>query len=138
MIIQEEQIFYSRDVQKGDARPGGYVTTGGHGGILGNISPRGPVLVFLPARCHTYLSQVNVGRLPAPRSWASSGAAARSAVPVAVKNAQGELLGEAIPQVTIVKSGNYHADITRTSRSARWTSSLGSSKTSPTRRWRAS
>ena len=65
VLIQEEQVFYSRDVQKGDARPGGYVATGGHGGIIGNISHLGPVLVFLPARCHTYLSQVNVTRLPA-------------------------------------------------------------------------
>ena len=30
---QEQQIFSARDVQKGDARPGGYVTTGGHGGV---------------------------------------------------------------------------------------------------------
>ena len=29
---------------------------------------------------------------------------------MAIKNAQGELVGEAIPRVTIVKTGNYHAD----------------------------
>jgi hypothetical protein len=110
VLIQEEQIFYSRDVQKGDARPGGYVTTGGHGGIIGNISSRGPVLVFLPARCHTYLSQVNVSRLPTTVMGLQRSGGALQSVPVAVKNARGELLGEAIPQVTIVKSGNYHAD----------------------------
>ena len=35
VMIQEEQIFTARDVQKGDDRPGGYVATGGHGGIVG-------------------------------------------------------------------------------------------------------
>jgi hypothetical protein len=110
VVIQEEQIFYSRDVQKGDARPGGYVPTGGHGGILGNISQMGPVLVFLPARRHTYLSDVNVTRLPATVMGLQRSGGALVPVPVAIKNAQGELLGEAIPRVTIVKSGNYHAD----------------------------
>src|SRR5262245_50408290 len=110
VLVSDQQIFAARDVQKGDARPGGYVTTGGHGGILGNISPRGPVLVFLPARCHTYLSQVNVSRLPATVTGLQRSGGALRSVPVAVKNARGELLGEAIPQVTIVKSGNYHAD----------------------------
>ena len=33
VLIQEQQIFASRDVMKGDARPGGYIATGGHGGI---------------------------------------------------------------------------------------------------------
>jgi len=37
VAILDEQIFTSRDVQKGDARPGGYVATGGHGGIIGRI-----------------------------------------------------------------------------------------------------
>ncbi|HEY7065466.1 MAG TPA: asparaginase domain-containing protein [Chloroflexota bacterium] len=110
VVIQEEQVFYSRDVQKGDARPGGYVATGGHGGILGNISHAGPVLVFWPARCHTYLSQVNVTRLPTTVQGIQRQGGALVSVPVAIKNAQGELLGEAIPRVTIVKSANYHSD----------------------------
>ena len=29
----DEQIFTARDVQKADARPGGYIATGGHGGL---------------------------------------------------------------------------------------------------------
>ncbi len=39
IMIQEEQLFTSRDVQKGDDRPGGYVATGGHGGIIGGLNP---------------------------------------------------------------------------------------------------
>ena len=36
-MCQDGQIFSSREVQKADARPGGYIATGGHGGILGRI-----------------------------------------------------------------------------------------------------
>ena len=38
VVIQEQQIFASREVQKGEARPGGYVATGGHGGLLGAVA----------------------------------------------------------------------------------------------------
>ena len=49
VLIQEQQIFAARDVQKGDARPGGYVTTGGHGGIVGGIPHDAPpLLTYLP------------------------------------------------------------------------------------------
>src|SRR5262249_57666312 len=40
VVIQEQQIFAAREVAKVDARPGGYVATGGHGGNLGG--GRGP------------------------------------------------------------------------------------------------
>ncbi|MBV9594419.1 MAG: asparaginase, partial [Actinobacteria bacterium] len=36
VMIQNGQIFTARDVHKADARPGGYVAHGGHGGIIGN------------------------------------------------------------------------------------------------------
>ncbi len=65
VLIQEQQVFAARDVQKADARPGGYVATGGHGGIIGGVGHDGsPVLTYLPATRHTYLSDVNVTRLP--------------------------------------------------------------------------
>jgi len=65
VLIQEQQIFAARDVQKGDARPGGYVTTGGHGGIIGAVGYEGPPrLLYVPETRHTYLSDVNVSRLP--------------------------------------------------------------------------
>ena len=110
VLVQDEQIFYGRDVQKADARPGGYVAAGGHGGIIGNVAHHGPVLTFLPTRCHTYRSEVNVTRLPATVQGVQRRNGALVAVPVAVKDAQGELIGEAIPQVTVVKSGNYYSD----------------------------
>ncbi len=66
VVIQEQQAFAAREVAKADARPGGYVATGGHGGILGGVNHVGkPVLMYVPAYKHTYLSEVNTSRLPA-------------------------------------------------------------------------
>jgi hypothetical protein len=49
VLIQEQRIFAARAVQKGDARPGAYVATGGHGGILGAAGHDGPPLLhYLP------------------------------------------------------------------------------------------
>src|SRR5439155_4642535 len=67
VLVQDQQVFAARDVQKADARPGGYVATGGHGRILGAAGWEGPaVLNYLPATRHTYLSAVNPTPLPAP------------------------------------------------------------------------
>jgi L-asparaginase/Glu-tRNA(Gln) amidotransferase subunit D len=110
VMIQDEQIFYSRDVQKGDARPGGYVATGGHGGIIGNVAHHGPVLTFLPARAHTYRSEVNVTRLPQAVTGVLRQGGRLTTVPVAIKDADGQLRGDAIPRVSLLKEGNYHAD----------------------------
>ena len=41
VVIQDEQLFTAREVQKADARPGGYVATGGHGGIVGTMGQPG-------------------------------------------------------------------------------------------------
>src|SRR6266446_859540 len=55
VVIQDERNFTAREVQKADARPGGYVATGGHGGIVGSMGQPGPpVLTFRPAKLHTY------------------------------------------------------------------------------------
>ena len=45
VMVQDEIIYTGREVEKGDAHPGGYVATGGYGGIVGSmtagaISPR--------------------------------------------------------------------------------------------------
>ena len=109
VLIQEQQIFAARDVQKGDARPGGYVTTGGHGGILGGIGFGGkPVINYLPATRHTYRSEVNISRLPKEVVGVQRGAAARlQQVPVKIKDQNNALLDSAIPKVSIVKDANY-------------------------------
>ena len=65
VAILDEQIFTSRDVQKGDARPGGYVATGGHGGIIGRMGhPGAPQFSFRTVKRHTFNSAVNLTQLP--------------------------------------------------------------------------
>ena len=107
VLVQDQQVFAARDVQKADARPGGYVATGAHGGILGAAGWDGPaVLTYLPATRHTHLSAVNITRLPAAVAGVTKG----GTVPVTIKDARGDLLEAAIPKVTIVKDGNYTID----------------------------
>ena len=111
VLIQEQQIFASRDVQKGDARPGGYVTTGGHGGIIGAVGHDGPpTLTYLPATRHTYLSDVNVSRLPSQITGIQLQEGRLVPLEVPIKSAADQLVEAAIPKVTIVKDGNYTAD----------------------------
>jgi hypothetical protein len=107
VMCQDGQIFAAREVQKADARPGGYIATGGHGGILGRIGgqfPPAPTrLTFVPARRHTASSDVNVRRLPASVWGVKRNGAALEQVSVRIKDASGALLPTAIPKVTIVK-----------------------------------
>jgi hypothetical protein len=111
VLIQEQQIFAARDVQKADARPGGYVATGGHGGIIGSVGHDGPpTLTYLPATRHTYLSELNISRLPVQVPGVQRIDGKLTVVEVPIKDKAGELLDTAIPKVTIVKDGSYNAE----------------------------
>ena len=101
VMIQEEQIFTARDVQKGDDRPGGYIATGGHGGIVGGINPI--ALTFMPTKRHTHRSEVNLAKLPTH----VTGVRREGEIDVRIKDDQGELLESAIPKVTIIKYARY-------------------------------
>lgn len=108
VAILDEQIFTSRDVQKADARPGGYVATGGHGGIIGRLGhPGAPQFSFKPIKRHTHTSLVNFSQLPAAVQGSRAQGSTIGTVAVPVKNGAGELLGSAIPKVTIVKHARY-------------------------------
>ena len=108
VAILDEQIFTSRDVQKADARPGGYVATGGHGGIIGRIGHPGlPQFSFKPVKHHTYNSLVNLGRLPSEVQGSRIQNAKIGMIAVRVKDSEGNLLPGAIPKVTIVKHARY-------------------------------
>ncbi|HUK39883.1 MAG TPA: asparaginase domain-containing protein [Candidatus Acidoferrales bacterium] len=108
VVIQEKQIFTARDVQKADARPGGYVATGGHGGIIGSMGNSGPVaLSFKPVKRHTHKSAVNITRLPEMVQGVRRIDGKVSLIPVSIKDAQGQLLETAIPKVTIAKTARY-------------------------------
>ena len=105
VMIQEEQVFTARDVQKGDDRPGGYVATGGHGGIVGGISPI--ALTFVPTKKHTHSSEVNLTKLPARVKGVRLVDGQISTIDVPIKDDRGDLLPSAIPKVTIIKHARY-------------------------------
>jgi L-asparaginase len=108
VVIQDEQIFTSREVQKADARPGGYVATGGHGGIVGTMGQPGPAaLTFRTIKRHTHTSEVNLSRLPETVEGVRNEGGRISRVAVKIKDGRGELLPTAIPKVTITKHARY-------------------------------
>ncbi len=106
--VVDEQIFAARTFKKGDARPGGYRATGGHGGVLGSAGDEVRVW-FRPAYRVTGASDLAVSRLPnevAFRDYGDSPALAR----VRIKDDDGSLRGDAIAPVHIVKYGHYMAE----------------------------
>jgi L-asparaginase len=109
VMIQNGQIFTAREVQKADARPGGYVAMGGHGGIVGNTVVE-PVLTFAPLTKHTSTSELTLDRLPSTVPGVRAENGALRAVEVAVTDAEGHLVPSAMPKVTIAKYVNYGQD----------------------------
>jgi L-asparaginase len=108
VAILDEQIFTARDVQKADARPGGYIATGGHGGIIGRMGHPGlPQFSFKTVKQHTYKSLVNLTRLPREVQGSRVQGSTVVTVSVQIKDDTGELLLTAIPKVTIVKHARY-------------------------------
>jgi L-asparaginase len=109
VAVQDDQMITAREVMKLDARPGGYAATGGHGGVVASRSEHGePVLTFVPARKHTFTSDVNLSRLPDAVLGTRRGADGRvEIVSQAIKSADGGLLPDAIPVVSIVKHARY-------------------------------
>jgi hypothetical protein len=63
-MVQDEIIYSGREIVKGDAHPGGYVATGGYGGIFG-VRMQGPYITNIPTRKHTWKSDVRSTALPA-------------------------------------------------------------------------
>ena len=108
VVIQDEQIFTARDVQKGDARPGGYVATGGHGGIVGTMGQPGPpALTFKTVKRHTFTSEVNMTHLPESTTGTRRVGGRNTEVAVRIRDEHGDLVATAIPKVTIVKHARY-------------------------------
>lgn len=108
VVIQDEQIFAARDVQKVDARPGGYIATGGHGGIIGRMGhPGPPQLTFKTVKRHTHNSAVNLSRLPAQSQGSKVQGSTVVGTTVPIKDSEGRVLPSAIPKVTIVKHARY-------------------------------
>jgi len=108
VAILDEQIFTARDVQKADARPGGYIATGGHGGIIGRMGhPGAPQFSFKPIKRHTHCSLVNLRQMPKDVQGSRVQGATIGIIAVPIKESTGDLLAAAIPKVTIVKHARY-------------------------------
>jgi L-asparaginase len=108
VAILDEQIFTSRDVQKADARPGGYIATGGHGGIIGRIGHPGlPQFSFKTVKRHTHDSLVNTTRLPSEIQGSTVQGSTIETITIKIKDAEGNLLPAAIPKVTLIKHARY-------------------------------
>jgi hypothetical protein len=111
VVIQEQQIFAAREVQKGDARPGGYVVTGGHGGVLGGIRHgMAPILTYLPGAKHSWRSDVNRTRIPDSVQGVHRDGNGTALIDIEIKDRTGNLIETAVPHVSIVKDGNYTAE----------------------------
>lgn len=109
VMVQDNVIYNIREIQKGDARPGGYVVTGGYGGIVGTMG-YGAKLTFVPVRLSTHRSALRLTSLPASVPVVAATQDGLAAVPLATKDAEGYLLPGAIPQVSIVKSARWMTD----------------------------
>jgi hypothetical protein len=108
VAIQDRQFFAAREVTTVDARAGGYIASGGHGGILGQFNHANAIsLMYLPAYKHTHLSEVNVTQLPESIGAVRLGAAGLERFDLPLKDKSGRLLENAIPSVAIVKDGTY-------------------------------
>jgi L-asparaginase len=109
MVLHQDGLIYaSREITKGDARPGGYVATGGDGGLVGNMVGA-PVISYVPNRKHTSTSDVRISQLPASATGVKKVDGKLVSVTVPIKNAAGELLPGAIPNVTLVKGARWSA-----------------------------
>jgi hypothetical protein len=108
VMLQDQLILAARAVQKGDARPGGYVVTGGDGGVLGTVSRRSRINVsWRPVHRHTWRSAVRLSELPEVVDGVTrdpTGAIRLVHVPV---RDGGGLVDTSIPSVTITKYAHY-------------------------------
>lgn len=111
VLIAEQRVFAARNVQKIDARPGAYTATGGHGGVLGASGHDGPPLLhYVPTALHTYGSAVNLTQLPDTTPGVRRNGNQIEGVTVAIKDANGALLENAIPKVVVSKEFGYGSD----------------------------
>ena len=108
VLIDSEQIFASRQVQKTDARTGGYRATGDHGGVVGTMGKPGDInMYFKPLTKHTWQSEVNISRLPEFVEGVVKKDDKLKRVNVTIKDKTGLLRANAIPRITFVKGSHF-------------------------------
>jgi L-asparaginase len=109
LMIQDNVLHSAREIQKGDARPGGYVITGGFGGIVGTMG-YGPKLTYVSVRKSTHRSDVRLTQSPSSVPAVVRSESGLTTVPFATKDAGGDLLPTSIPSVTFVKSARWQTN----------------------------
>jgi L-asparaginase len=109
VLVQDEVIYAAREIQKGDAHPGGYVATGGYGGVLGSMTA-GPFVTNVPTRKHTWTSEVRISALPFVVDGLLRQNGVYSPVRVTVKERDGTLAASAIPKVILMKGDLWFDD----------------------------
>ena len=113
VLLQDQRIFAAREVTKADARPGGYLghrrqrwnprrVQWRHGRTCSALYPRHPY--------HTFMSEVNVNKLPNSVRGIRQGSDGIESVETPVKDAEGQILATAIPKVSIIKDSSYFED----------------------------
>lgn len=109
VVVQDQQILAAREAIKNAARPGGFATLGGHGGVIGTT--QGPVLTFLPNRRHGRQSEVRISLWPAAVAGVkrNAGGGFRQ-VQVETKDEAGRFHSDAVPQVEIVDLGGWMSE----------------------------
>lgn len=113
VLIVDEMAYASREVTKVDARPGGYLPVGGHGGVVADLGAHWePQVTFVPRRRHTYRSDVRCTVLPGLVAGVEGSVVAGAhVVEVRTKNDRGELRAMAMPTVSVVKSGTFTDEV---------------------------
>jgi L-asparaginase len=109
VMIQDEIIYSAREIEKGDAHPGGYVVTGGYGGIFGSMTA-GAYLTNIPTRKHTWKSDVRLSQLPETIQGQIKRNRKFETINVKIKNSVGELLPGAIPKISLLKGDSWYDD----------------------------
>lgn len=109
VLVQDEIIYSAREIEKGDAHPGGYLATGGYGGIFGSMTA-GAYLTNIPTRKHTWKSEVRLSQLPETINGQIKRNGKFETVSVSIKTKQGELLPSAIPKVSLLKGDTWFDD----------------------------
>ena len=109
IVLVDEIAFAAREAAKTDARPGNFVATGGHGGIVATMGGQGPPkLSYLPTRRHTHKSEVRLSTMPTEVTVVAGRFGDAVVAKRSVKDETGDLLADAMPLVQIVKFGRYH------------------------------
>jgi len=104
VAIQDQLVYASREFKKADARPGGFKTIGGQGGILGSVGYE-VRMQFEPSYAHTAKSKLNISSLPEALTFADMAGDEDEKV-IQIKDEKG-LIGSEIPIVSIIKGRLY-------------------------------